>query len=86
MGTRNTKIINILAKNVIDTFLETAKSFMLKIFREALEVKYSQTNAAITANMYLNQTSHHLFHSKAPIIYNQKTIAISINITKQHIH
>lgn len=67
MGTRNTKIINILAKNVIDIFLEMAKSFMLKIFREALEVKYSQTNAAITANMYLNQTSHHLFHSKAPI-------------------
>ena len=67
MGTRNTKIINILAKNVIDTFLEMAKSFMLKIFREALEVKYSQTNAAITANMYLKQTSHHLFHSKAPI-------------------
>ena len=54
MGTRNTKIINILAKKVIDTFLEMAKSFMLKIFREALEVKYSQTNAAITANMYLN--------------------------------
>ena len=86
MGTRNAKIINILAKNVIDTFLEMAKSFMLKIFKEALEVKYNQTNAAITANMYLNQTSHHLFHSKAPIIYNPKTIAISINITKQHIH
>ena len=70
MGTRNTKIINILAKNVIDTFLEMAKSFMLKIFREALEVKYSQTNAAITANMYLNQTSVNHQYS-VPTIYQR---------------
>lgn len=78
MGTRNTKIINILAKNVIDIFLEMAKSFMLKIFREALEVKYSQTNAAITANMCISPLQRpHYFTSSYTYLFSKKVILLS---------